>query len=122
MDALKIIELRDFLQALPEEQFDIMVWSEGNNYKVGRQHICGTVACIGGWGAMIFAPPGTCTLDYDHYNLASTLGISPDVAYRLTHPENVAWELVTRDVAVAALNQLLETGDVNYADLIHHKD
>ena len=46
MNKENLIKMRDFLKKLPEEKFNMSDWVEHKD--------CGTVACIAGWGEILF--------------------------------------------------------------------
>lgn len=129
MNIENILKLRDFIDSLPAKRFDINVWAntladnpEVINYDATSDevlHNCGTCACIGGWADVLFQPKGFLIVQSDGYiNTAEQLGLDTDTAYDLTHPSDVAWSLVTKDVAVEVLTILAETGRVDYKKAI----
>lgn len=54
MDREKLIELADFLETLPKEDFDGWEWGLTNGRFVTQQtaHSCGTKACLAGWAVL----------------------------------------------------------------------
>lgn len=127
MNRERITQLRDVLAELPPERFNIRYWA--TDRATGRphpilstfeadfsivKHDCGTAACIAGWALTLFKPEVT--------NIGSSaqtvLGLTNEQAYELFEPEGYsdedANERFTAQAAVAALDHLLDTGEVRW--------
>jgi hypothetical protein len=112
MNIERLTQLRDVLAALPDERFDMSTFGPESSQLL---HNCGTVACIAGWAAAIFAEPGI-----TDGAAARTLNLDPDLAHDLffadDHPlkETDGLEAITRSDAVKTLTHLIETGEVKW--------
>lgn len=96
----RMIRLRDFLAALPDERFDygIPVTFEE----------CGTAFCIGGWARELFFRG----LAYeDVHEIGRSVGLSEDQADELFYQADGE---VTRTRAVAVLDHFLATGEIDW--------
>jgi hypothetical protein len=114
----RLTQLRDVLAALPDERFDMSTFGQYSDGKdaSGQEllHNCGTVACIAGWAAAIFAEPGI-----TDGAAARTLNLDPDLAHDLffadDHPlRSHGLAAITRSDAVKTLTHLIETGEVKW--------
>lgn len=100
----RLIQLRDHLKVIPAEHFDMRHWT------------CGTAACIGGWAdKLFFAGNGA----VPSRKVSETLGLTDDQGNTLFFLEDtadhVSFDSITREVAVAVLDGILETGKVDWS-------
>lgn len=99
-----IKKVRDHLAALPPEQFDMSWWH--------TEQSCGTVCCIGGWTGAILAQ----NADLPDNHTAALLGIDSIQADDLFFMINANVNMRDRTIpeAVAVLDRLIETGEVDW--------
>lgn len=112
-----VMRVRDFLDRLPDEQFnmdDYLVWDGPENLysmPIGRAvNVCGTAACIAGWTQVIFDPDRE--LDDDLARVA--LGLTHPQAEALFMPSGDRDKL-TRKQAVTVLDHYLATGEIDWS-------
>jgi len=114
----RVIRLRDFLDALPDERFDMddyLVWNKCDgpsryNMPIGKAvNICGTAACIAGWAQALFDPD----TPQDEDIAARLLGLNSTQASALFIPDSRG--VLTRAQAVATLDHYLATGEIDWA-------
>jgi hypothetical protein len=104
----RILRLRDFLEGLPAEKFDMRVWTNG------QVHECGTPACIGGWASRLRGE------FMDPTRVGKWLGLSVDDARNLfgvTYFEDrttANFNATTAD-AVRVLDHYLSTGRIDWS-------
>ena len=134
----RLRDLADFIERLPEGQFDMNEWGDGTAVdavahvrEFGEAQECGTPACIAGWAAVLYA--GDAVEDAINnrvaaYGLpntgAATLGLKKDAAKRPPWgPRTLADELFVPDIDLLAVTQydaamvlrhLADTGRVDW--------
>lgn len=111
----RVIQLRDFLETLPPEKFNLFAWGEPDYVA----HACRTPACIAGWGDALFfgraAGPSWCDMVE---RLADHLGLSEQQAHDLfqsTQGEQDAPYDAKPRHAVVVLDHYLATGKISWA-------
>lgn len=118
----RMIRLRDFLAALPDERFnmlDLMIDENGdpagdNQSPAVFLSRCGTAACVAGWSNYLYraqdveAGPSAAAFD---------LGLNPRQRYDLFLPPRFITHSheYTRTRAVAVLDHYLATGEIDWA-------
>lgn len=113
-----IKKVRDVIAALPRARFDMSRWAwrtDGTSVTTGDavevlEHDCGTAGCIGGWTEAIFGSPGV--RGWCDEEVAALLGLGGAEGDRLFYPHDVSDR--TQTEAVAVLDRLIETGEVNW--------
>jgi hypothetical protein len=95
--------LIDYLRELPDENFAMNTW-------LNKNHMCGTVGCIGGFTKLLLG-------DFDTMrDTGEKLGITEDAADRLCYPDiEERYATVTREHAIRVLEHLRETGRVDWS-------
>ena len=132
-DALAVRQARlallDLLRSVPPEKFDMSTWGRG--MEVGEaltrpyagEHICGTVACIGGWMERLLYNPKPSNVPCLEY----VLGLSPSMRKALFYPweaygsidDEGHWMAGEDDYflqadAIAAVSHLIDTNEVHW--------
>jgi hypothetical protein len=112
--------MRDFLEALPPERFDMSDWVVGavqDDYIFPDtrvlEHQCGTAACIAGW-VNFLTTPGKRRSFIDE--AGHWLGLRPYQAHEMFLP-NMFWarrEELTTAHAIALLDHYIATGEVDW--------
>lgn len=106
----RLIMLRDFLAELPDERFSIRWAFTGGDAPISMNAFpeCGTAACISGWAQLLFPA------DAD-----DVFGLESHEACELFMPrgwdDDKAYHLYTRARAVAVLDHLINTGEVDWS-------
>lgn len=86
-------------------------------------NICGTPACIGGWAQAIrkqeqIESGEVRTVDFGT-DADDWLGLTEDETEALFYPETDAeWKDITREQAIAHLEHIIETGEVNWKKFV----
>lgn len=120
MRADRLQQLRDHLDQLPDERFDMRFYSaEKGHPRIGRPsfgpvlHNCGTAACVAGWAMALFAPRARPARVWN--KAAELLGLDPGQAHELFEPDGY-WipDAYSRIQAVATLDHLIKTGEVQW--------
>ena len=112
MDIPRVTQLRDFLATLPPSSFDMSIW--------GTYESCNTAVCIGGWAVRLFnlkQPPLRglfVKLIAGEKLVADHLGLTEDQADALFYPPNYKDHYYPLQQAVAVLDHLIETGEVDW--------
>lgn len=112
----RLVILRNFIAALPDERFDMSTWHQRKD--------CGTCACIGGWAAVLFGlndVGGGPTIS--PAEVAEYLGLSVPNAFRLFYPPVTIhrWGKAlkpykaTHKEAVKVIDHYLATGEVSWS-------
>ena len=114
MNRENIKRVRDHLAELSPERFDMEVWGPGPK---ALRHDCGASACIAGWAQAILSPRST----MDPWWKAERLfELSPEQSADLFlapgHRD------ATTSQAVAVLDHLLETGEVDWSVALSHPE
>lgn len=139
MNIERLTILRDHLQKIDARNFNMTDWHEmerpnGWDMPQGEydqimntlreaKHVCGSVACIGGWGDIIFenelkALTGPIKLEYTE--IGHILGLTHQQQNQLffPNPEELPGKKdmseITLDEAIQTLTHLIETGEVNW--------
>lgn len=124
MNVERITQLRDFLQALPDEKFNMSSLFKPADVETYRElapttatefvHQCGTAACIAGWAITLFDP--FAQLPAANSGLAEELlDLTSDEGFELFVPEGYHnADRFSRTAAIATLTNLLATGEVNW--------
>ncbi len=108
----RVIQLRDFLETLPDERFNIAYAWTGpggtwGTYEQVKANECGTAACISGWAQVLFPREG------------NPLGVSAEQAVELFMPRGYDSDKTakkyTRARAVAVLDYYLTTGKIDWS-------
>lgn len=81
-------------------------------------HNCGTVACVAGWAALMWAEEEL-TEDDDYINfLSNTLDVSFEMAENIATPDvsdgTLDYSVITTDQAADMLERLADTGEVKW--------
>lgn len=123
----RMIQLRDFLETLPPERFDMSNyyivtltgnvpahWFERPTEVVAAD--CGTSACICGWASVLRAPKEPFSED----KTAKWLGLNGHEAHALFYPPGYSRDVkeyrpYTRTQAVAVLDHYLATGKIDWS-------
>lgn len=117
MNRKRIQILRDHLAGLPDERFAMERWFSAatpNPFLPKEMtHECGTAACIAGWTLSLFRKASVEIWEVEHI-AASILGLTIDQACDLFMPPGFVHNKQTRAQAVATLDRLLETGEVQW--------
>lgn len=99
MNKARILELTDFIEALPDHKFDMSVYED-----------CGTPCCIGGWAVWKYDRPLfnhlVASRGIFQEPAASVLGLDEEQAGGLFNGFG------SKQQAVATLRHLAETGEV----------
>jgi hypothetical protein len=116
----RLVVLRDTIKQIPDNDFCMSNWVS--------THTCGTVACIGGWGQVIFFEKDfdmTSTEYGDQRSdpVGEALGLSYDQREHLFYmnwgetdeitTNRDYWE-VDKSLAIAHLDQIILTGEVSW--------
>lgn len=113
----RVIQLRDFLETLPPERFNMGSWGKVNH----ATHTCDTPACIRGWAEALFSTVGEMTVR----EVGTLIGLddqqSADLfqsGYALQNASKALGvkdlEAITVDHAVAVLDHYLLTGKIDW--------
>lgn len=112
----RMIRLRDFLDALPSEKFNMNEWAADSIYKDEVE--CGTVCCIGGWADMLEHG----YLSWHWHETGASLGLSPDQTDDLftARPSGddgpwFRYNSITLPMAVGVLDHYLATGEIDWS-------
>ena len=118
----RLIQLRDFLAALPDSRFnmdywceDISAWDQADLMEeTGGRPQCGTIACIGGWADVL---AGVRRNEGTTVQTGERLGLDQWRAHDLFHPGplQVPWGTIPVARAVRVLDHLIETGEVDWS-------
>lgn len=134
MNVENIKRVRDHIAALPDERFNMLsyvgvrdeaggvcdLYVDGATNASALEGSCGTCACIAGWTLAIFAPDEPKS-DNEIADAGKILDLTFAQARRLFEPNNHAPEFgrllsgVTRSEAVAVLDRLMATGNVDWS-------
>lgn len=104
MNVENIKRVRDHIAALPPAQFDMREWHEDRE--------CGTVCCIGGWAGLVLRDDP----EMGWPRVGGLLGLMPDRAHALFFMDETHANMARRTIpeAVAVLDRLIETGEVDW--------
>jgi hypothetical protein len=102
----RMIQLRDFLETLPPEKFDMSKWGFCMHAEDMR-HDCNTAACIGGWADAMFT-------DGDVLG-SQRLGLTTLQERKLFLPAGYYHGSHTTAQAVAVLDHYLATGKIDWS-------
>lgn len=124
MNRERIQILRDHLAQLPDERFNMRLWfSDGSGEpapEILREAIfnprsCGTAACIAGHALRLFRSRVNGTDNSIFEAARNVLKLNSPMALELFQPDGFSEKGVfTRAQAVATLDHLLETGEVEW--------
>jgi hypothetical protein len=118
-------KVRDHIANLPPEHFRMDWWvatlsERGYNHKPPSReqlinHTCGTCACIGGWTMALLGKTEDLLGPED--DAGKLLGLSASQADKLFYPHGTgkSYSEYTIPDAVAVLDHLLATGEVNWS-------
>lgn len=112
-------KVRDFIAALDPKHFNMRYWTTrlegGAPHYVSHSdliaHRCGSCACIGGWTEALLSES-----EDEERDAGDLLGLGEVDRDALFYPDNVGpYEDITIPQAVAVLDHLLETGEVDWS-------
>lgn len=149
MNRDNLIRLIDHLERTPDPAFKMLGWIENEGsfdpyaliMHVGRakalienqekadpkSHPCGTVACIGGYAAILSASEGKVASGGGGWRVESLgcewLGLSDTDSMRLFYGEGYRYGMgsITKKRAIAVLKHFLDTGKINWNITINPK-
>lgn len=117
-----IKRVRDHIAGLPPEQFDMSWWAGNPTVQANIQpadllHNCGTCGCIGGWTeALLFPRLGADWPERGDYEIGGALGLSDAQSDELFYPSGIGnWKSISIQKAVAVLDHLMATGNVDWS-------
>jgi hypothetical protein len=84
-------------------------------------NVCGTPSCIGGWAESIKRFEDKIVTDEEFLpegEICKWLGLNRDDGDDLFYPDVVDWSRITREEAIAHLEHVIATGEVNWKKFI----
>lgn len=106
----RLVQLRDFLETLPPERFDMHISGFVSDAVAGD---CGTPACIGGWARALFKVRDDLRVVGFHLGLSEE--DSGELFYWLNTAPDLTYDDVTLPMAVAVLDHYLATGKIDWS-------
>lgn len=117
----RLAYLRDFLRELPRERFNMLHFGLSDG-RYGYSTVapvdvfkeCGTAACICGWTNVLFGGRET----DDEHAAAHILGLDIEASENLFYPHGWGsdlWSVIPPSAAVAVLDHLIATGEVDWS-------
>ena len=113
--------IRKVIEMIKDEQnyFDMSTWNRMGDVNINYPpNVCGTPACIGGWSEAIIKHELKIAQDPDFFDyldeavIAEWLGIMPEDAEELFYGIGT---IATREEAIAHLEHIIETDEVNWS-------
>lgn len=96
----RMIQLRDHVAyKVRDKDFDMRYWH------------CGTSACLGGWVENLFFDGKNTSSDV----VGAKVGLDDEQSWKLFYPTGVSLASITRDCAVAVLDNYLATGEIDWS-------
>ena len=130
MNVERLTVLRDFIEKLPQEKFDMEDWVQHFTGAAG----CNTVGCIAGWAQIIFhiesfreQKENETVYDYTRERqsfyvdfVGGELGLAHDEAKKLFMPDDLSER--TKAEAVEVLTNLIATGEVAWKKIEYDEE
>jgi hypothetical protein len=115
----RMIQLRDFLAALPDERFSmrhVFTAKDKDIYHLEQFHECGTAACIFGYACVLWPEVSD---GMNQFPIVEHLWLSNKEACQLFTPpgwyDDKDAKQYTRAMAVAVLDHFLATGKIDWS-------